>query len=88
MSLLLYCNPPTEGDGKGGSLAPVQGDGALELFYQAGDQLHAQGCGIPEIDLLWKADTSITDREYEAVYIGRGHGHGNGAVSFFWKGML
>ena len=31
-------------------LTPVQGDGALKLLCQAGDQLHAQGRGIPEIN--------------------------------------
>ena len=88
MSLLLYCNPLPGGDGEGGPLTPVQGDGALNLFYQAGDQLHAQGRGIPEIDLFWKADPRITDREYEAVFCGWGHGHSNNAVLLVWKGML
>ena len=54
-----------KGDFKSGAAAVAQRDGALELLGERGDELHAEGFGVAEVEVLREADAVVGDAELQ-----------------------
>ncbi|GAI12717.1 unnamed protein product [marine sediment metagenome] len=86
-SLRVRRSWPEQGDPEGGSVAPVQLNGAIELFDEQRHQLQAQGLSLSKVQVTGEADSVVTDNKSVLALGASGDLHHDLAVPTFGEGV-